>query len=438
MSILTSGPASTGSGSQKTGEGSDRRIEKKGLGAKKLLIGGGSLIAAIAVVMAFISVSGGKKYDVDRNRLTIETVERAPFTESIAVTGNVLPRRTVFLDAVEGGRIDEIYVIEGQQVEEGQPLLRLSNNTLELSLLNADAQRIEQINRLQDTRFRMQQEALTRRQQLAEMEYQILRLERLLDRNRSLHEKQLISQQEFDSIRDEYQYWADNKRLTLDAYRADSMRMTADIQRMQMTVERMESNFKILERILDNLVVRAPVSGQLTALDAELGELRPAGSRFGQIDELSGYRVRAGVDEFYISRVARDQSAFTQPIAGQTYELQVKRVYPEVQNGRFEIDLDFVGDVPPSIRRGQTVRFNLEMSEQDEALVVPKGGFFQTTGGSWVFVEDGSSGRAVKSDVRFGRQNPQYYEVLSGLEPGDRVITSSYDNFADVDQLVLN
>jgi HlyD family secretion protein len=343
----------------------------------------------------------------------------------------------VFLDAIEGGRVDEIFVIEGQDVEKGQPLLRLSNNTLELNLLNADASRIEQINRLQDTRFRMQQEALTRRQQLAEMEYQLLRADRLLERNRPLREKKLISQQEFDQIKDEYDYWLENERLTKQAYKADSLRMVADINQMEETVKRMEDNFRILERMRDNLVVKAPVTGQLTALDAEIGQLRQAGSRFGQIDELSGYKVRASVDEFYIARVSRGQTAVTQPIAGQTYELGVRRVYPEVQNGRFEIDLEFEGEVPEGIRRGQTVRFQLEMSDPGDALIVPKGGFFQSTGGNWAFVLTESGDRAVRRPIRLGRQNPRYYEVLEGLEPGDQVVTSSYDAFSDVDQLVF-
>ncbi len=434
MSILASGPAGSRSS---IGEGSDRKIEKKRFTPKNVMMGGGGVILLVIIIFAFMSASGGKRYNVDRSRLTIATVEWAPFTESIAVTGNVMPRRTVFLDAVEGGRVEEIHVLEGQDVVKGQPLLRLSNNTLELSLLNADALRIEQINRLQDTRFRMQQDALTRRQQLSEMDYQLLRLKRILERNQSLHEKQLISQQEYDTIKDEYDYWFENKKLTAAAYKTDSLRMSNDLARMELTVQRMNDNFGVLERILDNLVVKAPVTGQLTSLNVELGELRPAGSRLGQVDEMTGYKIRASVDEFYIARVNRSQTARTQPIAGETYRLVVRRVYPEVQNGRFEIDLDFEGDVPEGIRRGQTVRFQLEMSDPSEALLIPKGGFFQSTGGNWAFVETSSGDRALRRDIRLGRQNPRNYEILDGLEEGDRVVTSSYDSFGDVEQLVF-
>ncbi len=416
----------------------DRVVKKSRWNTKTIGMAAGGLVVVLLVVWGLVSSTGGRRFNVDTDRITVATVERAPFVESITATGNVRPRRTVFLDAVEGGRVEEIYVIEGSRVTEGQPLLKLSNNSLELNLLNADAQRIEQINRLQDTRFRMEQDALTRRQQLSEMNYQVLRLERTLERNEALYAKKLISKEEYERIKDEHEYWVQNRRLTLQAYRADSLRMTNDIAQMAETVDRMEDNYRILERILNNLTIRAPVSGQLTALDAEIGELRTPGDRFGQIDLLDGHSIRAAVDEFYIARVSRGQAATTQPIAGQVYNLEVSRVYPEVTNGRFEVDLDFVGEVPQGIRRGQTVRFQLEMSDPSEALIVPKGGFFQSTGGNWAYVVDESGDRAVRREIRLGRQSPRYYEVLEGLEEGDRIVTSSYDSFGDADILNLD
>lgn len=433
-SILTSRVGSGASG----GEGVDRVVKKNRWGLKRIatIVGGIALVGLIA--WGISASAGGKRFNVDTSRITVASVERAPFVESISATGNVRPRRTVFLDAVEGGRVEEIYVIEGSTVEEGQPLLKLSNNSLELNLVNADAQRIEQINRLQDTRFRMEQETLTRRQQLAQMSYEILRLKRSLERNQALYDKKLISEEEYDRVKDEHAYWVQNRKLTLQAFRTDSVRMVSDINRMEQAAQRMEDNYRILERILDNLTIRAPVSGQLTALDAEIGELRSSGDRFGQIDLLDGHSIRAAVDEFYIARVSRGQTATTQPIAGKVYQLRVSRVYPQVTNGRFEVDLDFVDDVPEGIRRGQTVRFQLEMSDPAEALIVPKGGFFQSTGGNWVYVVDESGDKAVRRDIRLGRQNPRYYEVLEGLKEGDRVVTSSYDSFGDADVLNLD
>lgn len=443
-SILTSklgNGATSSSGSapnQGTGEGLDRRIEKKFWTRQRIL-----LAVGIAVFLAFVAwglstTMGGRKYNIEQDRLTISEVTFGPFQENVAVTGNVLPRTTVYLDLPDGGRVEEIYVLEGQQVEAGSPLLKLTNNDLQLRLLSADAQRIEQRNRLDDLRFRMKQNELDLRQQLANMNYQILRLERQHDRYQDLLDKEAISQQEYEQVQDELDYWKRNKELTLQGYRQDSLQQATQLRQMEASVNRMQENYNVLQGILENLVFKAPVSGQLTAFDAEIGEIVGSGARLGQIDVLDGYKVRAGVDEFYIARVQRDQRATT-TVAGQDYELRVMRVYPEVRDGRFEVDMEFVGEAPPGIRRGQTIRSLLELSEPSEAVLVPRGGFFQDTGGQWVYVLTPDGTEAVKRSIRIGRQNTQHYEVLEGLEPGDRVVTSSYSTFGnDIDRLVLN
>jgi HlyD family secretion protein len=435
--LSTSGNNGNGKGSSGSGEGVDRRIETSWWTRKRIamIVGGVTFIALIAWGLSM--TAGGQRLNVEREKLTISTVERGPFQEYIPQTGNVLPRTTVYLDAPEGGRIEEVFAVEGSRVEEGEPLLRLSNNDLQLRLLSADAQRIEQVNRLQDMRFRMEQNALSLRQQLAEMNYNITRLEREHARNEELYEKQLISDQEYQQTADELAFYRRNKDLTLEGYRQDSLRMATQLDQMEASVQRMESNYEVLQQILDNLVVRAPVSGHLTAFDAEIGQIRSSGSRFGQIDVLDGYKVRAAIDEFYIARVARGQTATTQPIGGQEYRLEVTRVYPEVRDGRFEADLEFVDEVPDGIRRGQTIRFRLELGDPAEALLLPQGGFYQTTGGNWVYALTPDGDEAVRRSIRIGRQNPQYFEVLSGLQPGDRVVTSSYDTFGDADRLVL-
>ncbi len=435
-SILTS-KLHNGSGQDKrSGEGHDRRIQKKTWTRKRIIMAGAIVIFVAAIAYGFSTTTGGRKLNVDRDKITVATVVRAPFQENIAVTGNVLPQTTVYLDAVEGGRIEEIYVLEGTTVEKDQPLLRLSNNNLELSLINADAQRIEQINRLEDIRFRMKQRALDLRQQMTDMDYRIQLLDQRHGRSKEMFDKHLISEQEYEEVKFELDFWTRNKRLTLDGYRQDSLQMVNQLTQMEASVRRMEANYEVLQRILDNLTFRAPVSGHLTALEAEIGELRTAGFRFGQIDVLDGYKVRAGVDEFYIARVNRGQTATTQPIAGTEYKMTVKRVYPEVREGRFEVDLEFDGEIPDGIRRGQTIRFLLEMSDPAEAVLLPRGGFFQSTGGNWVYVVDPSGDFAVKRNIRIGRQNTQHYEVLDGLNPGDLVVTSSYDTFGDADRLV--
>jgi HlyD family secretion protein len=432
--ILTT-PIGSGGG-KATGEGVDRRLAKRFWTGRRIAAVAGGVVVLSLVVWAFTQSLGGRRLRVQAERLTVSTVAAGPFQEYVPVTGNVMPRTTVYLDAVEGGRVEEIFVLEGATVERGTPLLRLSNNDLQLRLINADAQRLEQINRVQDMQFRMEQNALDLRQQLAQMDYQIRRLERLQTRNEELLAIQGISRQEYDSVRDELDYWTRNRTLTLEGYRQDSLRMSGQLMQMQESVRRMEANYDVIESILGNLTVRAPVAGQVTALNVELGELHTPGSQFGQIDMLDGFKVRAGVDEFYIARVHRDQPATTLPIGGTEYPMVVTRVYPQVSEGRFQVDLEFEGEPPPGIRRGQSVRFRLEMSEPAEALLLPMGGFFQATGGNWIYVLDGS-GQAVRREIRVGRRNPQFLEVVEGLEPGDRVVTSGYDTFGDAERLIL-
>ena len=433
----TGGDSPSGPQSRGGGEGMDRKIEKKTWTPKR--------IGMIAAVLAFIALvawglsttTGGRKLNVDLERLSISDVTFEPFQEMVPGTGNVEPRTIHFLDAVEGGRIEEIFILEGEVIEEGQPILRLSNPTLQLSLLQTETQRIEQNNRLEDTRFRVDQNNLSMQQQLADMDYNIKRLKRDHDRNEALFERKLISAAQFESTRDEYQYTVNRRDLTLRAYQQDSLRQRIQIDQMEEAVARMEQNFTIINQRLDNLTLRAPVAGQLSQLNAELGQLKTSGFRFGQIDVLDGVKVRAGIDEFHISRVQRGQRALTNAIAGQEYEMIVRRVYPEVVNSRFEIDLDFIGESPPTIRRGQTVRFRLEMSDPADAIVVPQGGFFQTTGGNWIYVVDASGEFAEKRAIRLGRKNLEVYEVLEGLQPGERVVTSSYDTFNEADRLVF-
>lgn len=427
-SILTS---KLGNGSGKlTGEGVDRRIEKRLLTGPRIASALGILALLAFIAWGISTAAGGRRYNVELDRVTVAEVVVAPFQENIAVTGNVLPRTTVYLDLPNGGRVREIYVVEGQQVQQGDPLLDLENNDLQLRLLSADAQRIEQRNRLEDMRFRMDQNALDLRQQLAQMNYNILKLQRQHARAQELVEAGAMSDAEYEVIRDELNYWVQNKELTLQGYRQDSLRQVTQLNQMGTSVDRMQANYDVLQRILENLTLRAPVTGQLTAFQAEIGEILGSGVRIGQIDALDGFKVRAEVDEYYIARVVHGQQA-TATIAGVDYTLRVTRVYPEVRDGRFEVDLEFVDAQPPGIRRGQTIRSLLALSEPAEAVLVPRGGFFQSTGGQWAYVLTPDGTEAVRRPIRIGRQNTQHYEVLEGLEPGDRVITSSYDTFGD-------
>ena len=418
------------------GEGMDRTVKKKTFTPKRIGLGVAILAFVGLVGWGLASTAGGSRLNVEREKITIAPVTYGTFQELVSVSGNLMPRTTIYLDAVEGGRVEEVFVREGATVEAGQPLLRLSNSNLQMSLLTNETNLAEQVSNLQNMRFQIEQNRLDVRQQLTQMDYEIQRLRREFQRNEDLLARDAISQQTFEETRDELGYWERRRDLTMQSYRSDSLSQELRVQQMESAVDRMRQNFGILQETLANLTVRAPAAGELTMLDAEVGELRSSGSRFGQIDVLDGgYKITAGVDEYYIDRVHRGQRARTLPIGGTEYELQVVRVYPEVRDGRFEIDLEFVGEEPEGLRRGRQVRFNLELSDAQEATLIPRGGFFNDTGGNWIFVVQGDE--AIRRDIRIGRQNPSHYEVLEGLEPGEEAVTSSYQTFGDADRLVL-
>jgi HlyD family secretion protein len=307
-----------------------------------------------------------------------------------------------------------------------------------MRLLTNEAALTEQESMLQNMRFQIEQARLNLRQQVLQMDYEIQRLKRQFDRSQQLYEKKLIADQEYLAVKDEYEYWIRRREVTEASFRQDSLAQTLRLGQMQEAVSRMRANFGLLQMTLENLTVRAPVAGHLTMLEAEIGEILNRGTRLGQIDMIDGgYKVRAGIDEFYIERVFRGQTASTQRLGGQEHRMEVMRVYPEVREGRFEVDLEFPGGQPEEVRRGQTIRLNLELGDPAEAVVVPRGGFYQSTGGNWIFVVDPSGDFAERRSIRLGRQNPTHYEVLEGLTPAELVVTSSYETFGDADRLVF-
>jgi HlyD family secretion protein len=426
-------PSQTG-----TGEGVDRKIETSLITPKRIALAVGVLLLiGLLGYGVWSTATGGRVFNVDREKVTISTVERGDFQEFIAITGNALPKQTVYLDAVEGGRIEELYVQEGARVEEGERILRLSNNDLRLRVLNSEASIAEQQSSMEQLKLQMQQQSLDLQQQVANLEYQIKQLERRHQRQQRLWEQDLISKEEYLSVKDELEYQRRRLRLTRSAYVQDSLAQQSRLTTMQQTEERLRRNYDVLRESLENLTVRAPITGQLTALDAEIGEIISSGTRLGQVDRVDDYKIQAQIDEFYIERVRRGQTATTQPIGGTEYELTVTRVYPEVENGQFRVDLQFADAAPESMRRGQSVRLKLELGSPEEATLLARGGFYQSTGGNWAYVltDDGSA--AERRPIRLGRQNPNYFEVLEGLEPGDKVVTSSYDTFGDADRLSL-
>ncbi len=433
---ILSQPAGSLSG---TGEGMDRRVEKKTWTPKRIALIVGVVLFVALIAWALLGQGGGRRLNVERDRLTISTVERGTFQEYVSVTGNALPLRTIYLDAVVGGQVEEKFVEEGAVVAAGQPILRLSNDQLTLQTLGNEAQLAEQINNIRNTRLALDQNELNLRQQLTQLEYDLTRLRREYERSRELFDRRVIAEQEFQQIRDEYEYTQRRLALTRQGYRQDSLARSMQLQQMDGQLTRLQQNLALVQTTTDNLVVRAPLAGQLTALDAEVGASKPAGSRFGQIDDLDGVKVRVPIDEHYIARVAPGQTGQT-TVAGRDYALVVTKVFPEVRDGRFEVDMEFAdrgGDAVPDVRRGQSLRIRLELGDSTEALLLPRGGFFTTTGGNWVYVLTEDGDEAVRHPIRLGRQNPQFFEVAEGLQPGDRVVTSGYDTFGDADRLVL-
>lgn len=416
--------------------GMDRKIEKRKWPPKK--IAGVSFAGLFLIfVVSIFPWDTSSKLNVETQKITIATVERGPFQEFIPVTGSVLPIKTIFLDAIEGGRVDSIFIQAGSFVEAGDKIVRLENRTLHIQIMSQDAQVVEQRNLLTSTRFNMEQNRINLRHRLIDQEYQIRRLKRLYDRRKKLLEQNLISQEEFEATKDEYEYQLKRQNLNVESFKQDSLFQEVQIKQLDNSLIRLEQNLGVARTRLDDLTMRAPISGQLTSFNVEFeGEFITAGQRLGQIDELDGFKVRAGIDEHYLARIDKGLHGEFD-FAGQSYALVTSRIYPEVRDGRFEVDLEFVGEEPEGIRRGQTLHIRLALGDLSEAVLIPRGGFYQKTGGQWIYIVDDAGDFAVKRKIRLGRQNTQMFEVLEGLEPGERVVTSSYDSFGDIDKLVL-
>jgi HlyD family secretion protein len=414
----------------------DRKIDRKKWPPKKIAW---VSVASLFVLVVIYNIGFGdhsSKLNVEKEKITISTVDRGPFQEFIPVTGAVMPIKTVYLDAIEGGKVDTVEKLAGSFVSQGDMILRLENTQLLIQISNQDAMVVEQHNLLTNTRFNLDQNRTRSRQLLIDREYETRRLKRIFERQKKLYEGNLISKEEFEQSKDDYDYELRLQQLNTEAFKRDSIFQEVQLNQAENSLNRLGNNLRIAQKRLDNLIISAPVTGQLTSLNAEIGESKAPGERLGQIDVLDGFKVRAAIDEHYIARIEVGQLGQFD-FAGKTYTLVTKKVFPEVQNGRFEVDMEFEGEEPGDIRRGQTVRIRLELGDLTEAVMLARGGFYQKTGGNWVYVVEPAGDLATKRQIRLGRQNTQVFEVLEGLEPGERVVTSSYDNYGDIDKLVL-
>ena len=392
------------------------------------------LILLIAGSIYF--TSGKSKLNVDTERLTVSDIKKGPFQEFIPVNGVVLPRTTIYLDAVEGGRVEEKYVDDGAIMKKDQPILRLSNTDLELNLVNQETQVYNLITQMQIARNAALQNTTSKLNQMTDVESQLKEAERIYNLNKTLLAKNAIGSQEYQQSLNNYNYYSEKKKLTSKILGQDSISTQQQLSQAEQSFKGAQNALNVMRKKVGDLIVRAPVDGQLTSLDAEVGQSKNKGERLGQIDITDGYKVRVDIDEHYISRVFNGlRGDFT--FSDTTYTLEIKKVYTQVTNGRFQVDMEFVGKIPKGIRRGQTLQIRLALSDETQALLVPKGGFYQQTGGNWIFKVSANGDKAYKIDMQLGRQNPDYYEVMSGLKPGDKVITSSYENYGDIQELIL-
>lgn len=421
---------------QSNAGGMDRRIDQKS--RKPLFIGGAVVAGVVVLALIYSNLHTGTSFTLDGQRIRTAEVSVGMYEDFIPLRAAVEPERTVYLDAIEGGRVEAILVEEGSFVEEGQQLIELSNTSLQLDVIAREAEVSEQLNNLRNTQLAIEQNRLKLKSDLIEIDYAITRLSRLVGRYEKLEGKQFISNNEYEDAVDELQYNRNRRQVTRESQDQDEKIRLAQIEQLNSSVMHLEKNLSLARGNLDNLLIRAPRSGQLTSMNAEIGESKARGERLGQIDDVDRFKAVALVNEFYLNRVRVGQQALLE-FNGRDYRLEVSKIYPEVLASQFEVDLRFMGDAPPDIRRGQTLQMQLVLGDTTErATLLANGPFFNDTGGAWVFVIVPDGKIATRRPVQLGRRNPSTIEVVSGLVAGDQVIISSYANFIDVDRLLID
>ena len=414
----------------------DIPIKKKRFTSTKIIMTLGASVLLLFIVYLLLSSNGKSKLNVNIDRISLSTVTAGVFQENIPVNGMVLPITTIYLDALEGGRVEEIYVEDGDIMNQNQPILRLSNTDLELSLINQETAVYNLLTQMQISQNSARQNTINKLNRMTDVENELIEADRIYTLNKKLYTQKAIGQHEFQESENNYNYQKQRMELAVEILKQDSLSIKQELEQSNSSYIRTQSALELMRKKVGDLVVRAPVDGQLTSLDAEMGQSKTKGERLGQLDVLSGFKVRVAIDEHYISRIYTGQNG-TFPFNENDYKLTIKKVYTQVTNGRFQVDMIFDKKIPASIRRGQSLQIRLALSDEKEALLVPKGSFFQQTGGNWIFKLNDNGTLAYKVEIELGSQNTEYYEVLHGLEPGDKVITSGYDNYGDKQELIL-
>lgn len=390
----------------------------------------------LALVLRIIFSDYSPTLRVNADSLTISEVKAGEFNDYIRVSGQVQPMTTIQLSPQEGGIVEEIVMEEGSKVKAGDVILRLSNDNLDLQILNSEAELAEKENILRNTMISMEQQKLTLRQDKLQLRTEVARMKRKYEQNKALYEDRLISREEYLTAKEDYELYAGKLELIIDRAEQDSLYRSVEIKQMQESLDNMRMNMLMIRRRKENLSIKAPIDGELGLLDVVLGQSVSSGARIGQINNLDSYKIEAQIDEHYIDRVTPGLSATFQR-QNDSYGAVIRKVYPEVRDGKFKADFKFDGETPDNIRSGQTYYLNLQLGQPENAVLIPRGTFYQKTGGKWIFVVAPGGGRAERREIRIGRQNPQYYEVLEGLSPGEKVIVSGYESFGDNEVLVF-
>ena len=415
----------------------DKVIEKKKGIARVFTIKALPYWFGVVVVgfISFLFVRGNRSsLRVNRDTLTIATVIEGEFNDYIRLNGQVQPMTTIQISPLEGGVVQEIIVEEGAHVRAGERLLVLSNDNLDLQILNSEAELAEKENILRNTLISMEQQKLSLRQEQLQLHTEVGRMKREFEAKQKLYDEKLISREEYLRAEEDYRLASNRLQLVNERAQQDSLYRSVEIEQMQESLHNMRLNMQMIRRRKENLTIKAPIDGELGLLDVVLGQSVSQGVKIGQINSLGSYKIEAQIDEHYIDRVVAGLEA-TFERQDEAYSAMIRKVYPEVRNGKFKADLKFVGEQPANVRSGQTYYLNLQLGQPEQAVLVPRGAFFQTTGGRWIYVLDADGEGATRREIRISRQNPQYYEVLEGLQPGERVITSGYEKFGDSDRL---
>ena len=390
----------------------------------------------LVFIVYLIARPNNKTLRVDKDTVTIASAVKGEFNDYIRISGRVQPMTTIQLSPQEGGIVEKILIEEGSPVKAGDAILILNNDNLDLQILNSEAELAEKENILRNTQIQMEQQKLDVRQNVLEYGIQVDRLKRAYEQQKALYEDKLIAKEDYLKAEEDYRLALQKYELIRERSKQDSLYRGTQIDRMEESLDNMLLNMQMIRKRKSNLIVKAPIDGELGLLDVVLGQSIQSGTKIGQINSVGTYKVEAQIDEHYIDRVVEGLQA-TFERQGETFSTVIRKVYPEVREGKFKADFKFDGEQPDNIRSGQTYYLNLQLGQPEEAVIIPRGTFYQKTGGKWIYVVNKDGNKAVKREIRIGRQNPQYYEVLEGLEPGEKVITSGYETYGDSDVLVF-